>query len=171
VRSRPGESTTRVDRSRGSAQSRLLTWEPPFRDPKNISAGRSLWHDANLVASGLAKAPTIRSHCSDCHAQDGRGLKYFNFSNASIIAGRSFTGFPRCRVGRLQATFVLFRLPIQGRETDSTSRTRRILASPSNTCAGPTMGAYAATKLQMVPVPQMRPPKTPQAWTARPPWK
>ena len=105
MRSRPGESTTRVDRSRGSAQSRLLTWEPPFRDPKNISAGRSLWHDANLVASGLAKAPTIRSHCSDCHAQDGRGLKYFNFSNASIIARSVFHGLSELQ-GRQIASYI-----------------------------------------------------------------
>ena len=70
-------------------------WAPPFPDPKNISAGRSLWHQAQLVASPLPHAPAIRAHCSDCHAQDGRDLKYFNFSNASIVARSRFHGLSK----------------------------------------------------------------------------
>jgi hypothetical protein len=68
------------------------TWEPPFRDPINISAGRSLWHEAQLVASSLPDARPIHAHCSDCHTRDGRDLKYFNFSNSSIVARCRFHG-------------------------------------------------------------------------------
>ena len=42
-----------------------------------------------------AACPTVRNlqaHCADCHAQDGRDLKYFNFSNASIVARARFHG-------------------------------------------------------------------------------
>lgn len=80
-------------------------WEPPFRDPGNILAGRSFWHDANLVASGLPNAPAIRAHCSDCHAQDGRDLKYFNFSNASIVARSRFHGLSELQ-GRQIASYI-----------------------------------------------------------------
>ena len=68
------------------------TWEPPLRGAENIAAGKSLWHNAQLTANGLANAPPIRAHCDDCHTQDGRDLKYFNFSNASIAARSRFHG-------------------------------------------------------------------------------
>jgi hypothetical protein len=80
-------------------------WESAFRDPKNLSAGRSLWHERQLVASGLPNAPAIRAHCSDCHAQDGRDLKYFNFSNASIIARARFHGLSELE-GRQIASYI-----------------------------------------------------------------
>jgi len=68
------------------------TWTPPFRDAANIAAGKNLWHSASLTANGLPNAPPIRARCSDCHTQDGRDLKYFNFSNASIAARSRFHG-------------------------------------------------------------------------------
>ena len=80
-------------------------WEPPLRDPTNISAGRSLWLAASLVANGLPKAPAIRAHCSDCHAEDGRDLKYFNLSNASIIARSLFHGLSELQ-GRQIASYI-----------------------------------------------------------------
>jgi hypothetical protein len=68
------------------------TWTPPRRDPNDISAGKSLWYSAQLVANNQPGAPPIHAHCADCHAQDGRDLKYFNFSNASIVARSQFHG-------------------------------------------------------------------------------
>jgi hypothetical protein len=67
-------------------------WAPPRPDPNDISAGKALWYNAPLVADNRAGAPTIHAHCADCHAQDGRDLKYFNFSNASIVARSQFHG-------------------------------------------------------------------------------
>ena len=67
-------------------------WGPPHADPSSIQAGRTLWNSAPLVASSLPNSPRIRATCADCHAQDGRDLKYFNFSNASIIARSRFHG-------------------------------------------------------------------------------
>jgi hypothetical protein len=61
-------------------------------DAASISAGRELWRTGSLIASSLPDAPRIQAHCSDCHAQDGRDLKYFNFSNNSIVTRSRFHG-------------------------------------------------------------------------------
>ena len=61
-------------------------------DATSIQVGRELWQAAPLTASSLAGSPRIQAHCADCHAQDGRDLKYFNFSNGSIVARSVFHG-------------------------------------------------------------------------------
>ena len=68
------------------------SWTPPLAGAASIQAGKQLWQSAPLVASGLPNSPQIRAHCADCHAQDGRDLKYFNFSNCSIVARSRFHG-------------------------------------------------------------------------------
>jgi hypothetical protein len=68
------------------------TWQAPRADPQAASLGKALWYTAPLVVNNRPAAPAIRAHCSDCHAHDGRDLKYFNFSNASIIARSQFHG-------------------------------------------------------------------------------
>jgi hypothetical protein len=67
-------------------------WTPPLPDAASILAGRELWHTAPLSANNLSNSPMIQAHCADCHTQDGRDLKYFNYSNASIIARARFHG-------------------------------------------------------------------------------
>src|SRR4030095_10106245 len=57
-----------------------------------MAAGQELWENAQLKASTLPNSPQIRAHCADCHAYDGRDLKYFGFSNGSIIARSRFHG-------------------------------------------------------------------------------
>jgi hypothetical protein len=69
------------------------SWQAPLNDPADIAAGQTLWHTASLTAplvSGGTKP--ILAHCSDCHAQDGRDLKYFNYSNNSIEGRSIFHG-------------------------------------------------------------------------------
>ena len=68
------------------------TWIAPLRDADSIRTGKQLWESAPLRASALTDAPQIRAHCADCHAYDGRDLKYFSFSNRSIIARSRFHG-------------------------------------------------------------------------------
>ena len=81
------------------------SWTPTLPDADSIASGRNLWYDGKLVANGLPGAAPIRAHCSDCHAQDGRDLKYFNFSNASIAARSRFHGLSELQ-GRQVASYI-----------------------------------------------------------------
>ncbi len=81
------------------------SWTPPLPGAENISAGEQLWRNAPIVASGLPNAAPIHAHCADCHARDGRDLKYFNYSNASIIARAQFHGLP-ARQDRQIASYI-----------------------------------------------------------------
>ena len=67
-------------------------WKAPIPGEEAAQAGRQLWSSAPLKANGLKGAGPIRAHCADCHTRDGRDLKYFNFSNASIVARSRFHG-------------------------------------------------------------------------------
>jgi hypothetical protein len=67
-------------------------WTPPLPDAASVLAGKTLWQTASLSASSLPNSSKIQAHCGDCHSQDGRDLKYFNFSNASIVARSRFHG-------------------------------------------------------------------------------
>lgn len=82
---------SRILPARGFAQDAPESWTPPLHDEASIRAGRELWLNAPLVAGGQHSLP-IQARCADCHARDGRDLKYFNFSNISIITRCRFHG-------------------------------------------------------------------------------
>jgi hypothetical protein len=68
-------------------------WQPPSTSPSDITAGQTLWSQAALtVPLTTGGTKPILAHCSDCHATDGRDLKYFNYSNNSIQARALFHG-------------------------------------------------------------------------------
>jgi hypothetical protein len=67
------------------------SWTPLLHNEASIRAGRELWLNAPLVAGGQ-NSPRIQARCADCHTRDGRDLKYFNFSNTSIITRSRFHG-------------------------------------------------------------------------------
>jgi hypothetical protein len=81
------------------------TWTPPLPDPDSIRAGKQLWENAPLTAGGFQTTPLIRARCADCHARDGRDLKYYCFSNASIIARSRFHGLSELE-GRQIASYI-----------------------------------------------------------------
>ena len=64
-------------------------WQSPLPGAADIQAGQSLWKTAALSnpVSG-----SLKVHCGDCHTQDGRDLKYFNYSNHSIEVRSAFHG-------------------------------------------------------------------------------
>lgn len=69
-------------------------WAAPR--PAEIAAGEALWRRRDLLWSD--SQPTrhrIVAACADCHAEDGRDLEYFAFSNASIIGRAVFHGLTR----------------------------------------------------------------------------
>jgi hypothetical protein len=90
-------------------------WTPPLPDAASIRAGMELWHGASLAASTLPNSPTLQAHCSDCHAEDGRDLKYFNFSNASIIARARFHGLSKLQSEQIASYIRSLPLPSPGR--------------------------------------------------------
>ena len=94
------------------------TWTPPLPDAASIQAGRELWHNASLAASSLPNSPRIQAHCADCHAQDGRDLKYFNFSNASIVARSRFHGLSTTQGEQIASYIRSLPLPNPGRPWD-----------------------------------------------------
>jgi cytochrome c553 len=67
-------------------------WQPPLNSANDIAAGESLWRTAVLRESSLANARNIQAKCADCHAQDGRDLHRFNYSNHSIVERTKFHG-------------------------------------------------------------------------------
>ena len=80
-------------------------WVAPMGAPKDIAEGERLWRSAPLRASSLSGAPVIRAHCGDCHARDGQDLKYFNYSNLSIVARSQFHGLSE-REGKQIASYI-----------------------------------------------------------------
>ena len=68
------------------------TWTPPSSASSDISEGQTLWRTASLTIPVGSGTQTIKAHCMDCHTQDGRDLKYFNYSNKSIQARSMFHG-------------------------------------------------------------------------------
>ena len=67
-------------------------WKPPLPGTSDVKAGAALWHGSKaLVHDPITKAP-IKASCAGCHAEDGRDLKYFNYSNHSIETRAQFHG-------------------------------------------------------------------------------
>ena len=92
------------------------TWQPPSNSSSDIAAGQTLWHNAALtipLTSGGTKP--ILAHCSDCHAQDGRDLKYFNYSNNSIEARASFHGLTAQQGEQIASYIRTINVPNPGR--------------------------------------------------------
>jgi len=90
-------------------------WTPPLPDQASILAGRELWRTASLAASSLPNSPTIQAHCADCHTQDGRDLKYFNFSNASIVSRARFHGLTSLQGEQIASYIRSLSVPNPGR--------------------------------------------------------
>jgi hypothetical protein len=90
-------------------------WQPPLPDPASIKMGRDLWQTAPLAANSLPDSPRIQAHCADCHAHDGRDLKYFNFSNASIIDRSRFHGLSTLQGEQIASYIRSLPLPNPGR--------------------------------------------------------
>ena len=80
------------------------TWTAPLNNAADIDRGRALWYGAQLAESPLSDRLLIAG-CSDCHAQDGRDLQYFNYSNRSIQERSKFHGLSD-REGKQIASYI-----------------------------------------------------------------
>lgn len=56
-------------------------WKPYSIDPARINNGSNKWYNAVITHNGVP----IRATCNDCHVDGGYDLKYFNYSNKSIV--------------------------------------------------------------------------------------
>jgi hypothetical protein len=92
------------------------TWQPPSTAASDISAGQTLWTSAALLSpNGSGGSSAIQAHCSDCHAVDGRDLKYFNYSNNSIQARSVFHGLTAQQGSQIASYIRSLNLPNPGR--------------------------------------------------------
>jgi hypothetical protein len=88
------------------------TWQPPSTAPSDIAAGQSLWRTAAIVT---ASGTPMQSHCADCHSEDGRDLKYFNYSNNSIVARSVFHGLTTQQGNQIASYIRSLNVPNPGR--------------------------------------------------------
>ena len=91
------------------------TWTAPLPDANSIEAGKQLWNNAPLIASSVANSAKIQAHCADCHAHDGRDLKYFNFSNNSIVTRSRFHGLSQLQGEQIASYIRSLQVPSPGR--------------------------------------------------------
>ena len=56
-------------------------WKPYSTDPARINNGSNKWFNATITHNGVP----IQAKCEDCHVHEGYDLKYFNYSNKSIV--------------------------------------------------------------------------------------
>jgi hypothetical protein len=90
-------------------------WVAPMAAQQDIAEGERLWRSAPLRASSLSGAPAIRAHCGDCHARDGRDLKYFNYSNLSIVVRSQFHGLSQQEGKQIASYIRSLEMPHPGR--------------------------------------------------------
>lgn len=72
-----------------------VAWTPPSTVPGDITAGGELWHRTGILETSPFDASVMEASCADCHAVGARDLKYFNYSNESIVARSEFHGLTR----------------------------------------------------------------------------
>lgn len=65
----------------------------------DVEDGEWAWHNLEITEAG----ETLLVHCTDCHARDGRDLKYFNYSNNSIVQRSIFHGVPAATATNIAA--------------------------------------------------------------------
>lgn len=101
---RKGDVKNKVLGSSAFIADNPASWTPPLSGQSAIDQGEALWKKRNALydpwldgldgrggRQGSLNGDLVAS-CSDCHAADGRDLKYFNFSNESIIQRSMFHG-------------------------------------------------------------------------------
>jgi len=79
-------------------------WSPLMTSKRNIRQGSNLWFNAELVNDPVTKRNLIAA-CADCHESSGRDLKYFNYSDQSIIKRAQFHGLS-AKQGRKIASYI-----------------------------------------------------------------
>lgn len=90
-------------------------WQPPSTNPTDIAAGKTLWRTAPLTVPTSTGNSAIKAHCMDCHSEDGRDLKYFNYSNNSIRTRSLFHGLTAAQGDQIASFIRSLNVPNPGR--------------------------------------------------------
>jgi hypothetical protein len=67
-------------------------WKPLYEAQEKVNEGKLLWSKGEILNKSEIDKTKILASCADCHDALGADLKYFNFSNESIIARSEFHG-------------------------------------------------------------------------------
>lgn len=112
----------------------MSRWTAPagYTSAADISAGKAAFESAQLV--DFVGGPRLKATCSDCHAQNGRDLKYFNYSNEVIIARGQHHGLSQAQASQIAAYIRSLDAPAVGTPWDPPYQ-------PGPTRKLPTMGA------------------------------
>ena len=82
-------------------------WKPYSTSPADIQRGRELWTSANItVVNPKGQLVSMKAKCADCHAHDGRDLKYFRYEKEVITARSQFHGLSEAQGNRI-ADYIL----------------------------------------------------------------
>lgn len=73
----------------------------------DVDAGRTLWYGEGILAKSSVVTRKLNASCSGCHAQDGRDLQYFNYSNKSIVQRSRFHGLSEAQ-GKQIAAYIRY---------------------------------------------------------------
>ncbi len=87
-------------------------WEAP--QGGDATRGDRLWKTADLVDSPIS-SKVIRARCADCHSSTGKDLKFFGYSNNSIIERAKFHGMSEQNGKDLAAYIRRLDIPVAGR--------------------------------------------------------
>lgn len=87
------------------------SWQPPSTAAADMAAGQALYQSAPLTTPN----GPIQAHCADCHTQDGRDLKYFNYSNHSIEVRAAFHGLTAQQAAQIASYIRSLDVPNPGR--------------------------------------------------------
>ena len=88
-------------------QDNPATWTPPSSVPSDIADGKDAWLNLTITERGT----NIVAKCTDCHAWDGRDLKYFNYSAKSIIERSIFHSVPAARATNIASYIMSLPVP------------------------------------------------------------
>lgn len=129
-------------------------WTPPLDTPADIAAGKAAFQKQNSLRTQMT-GPTvnIKAACSDCHARDGRDLKYFNYSNASIRARSMFHGLTVQQGDQIASYIRSLNVPSPGRPWNPPYQPGPGLDSQpvTNWAAGAGLGAVLDHDADMLP--------------------
>lgn len=91
-------------------------WVTPLNTTADIAAGKTAFQKENSLRTQMTgPVVNIKASCSDCHTQDGRDLKYFNYSNTSIRARSMFHGLTAQQGDQIASYIRSLQTPSPGR--------------------------------------------------------